>query len=363
MNPPAPDPTPAAVALVSAHGSRADARAGLGAALARAGHRVGTHDDGDPAILRADAVVALGDLSRLTRTAALLRAAGRSRPRVAAWAHEPLLPPLPDSPALRLAERLATAARGLPGHSRLWLRTVRPAYAWTARRGLGPWCGRLTAKEVQFTVEQTVWLRRALQEGLVDLVAASTCERAGTVASWGFPSVFVPASHDFHPEAATPPEAPRDIDVLFLGRLTNPARRGALDAIARALRHRGARVAIHGGGLHGAARDAVLARTRVLLHLAKYPWDTPWLRWFMAATHGVAMASEPLSLPDPFVPGTDFLQAPVPALADAVTALLADEPRRQGMAAACRARVAASMTLDHGAARLMAALRPEGGAA
>lgn len=339
-----------------------DQRALYGLALARAFGDLGIdcrpHDDGDPAMLEADGIILAGYLPRLCLTKALLRRPG-PRPPVLAWAYEPLVPEDIAPWAKRLALMLAPATEGRKGN--LWLRLTRPGFIPIALFGLGHWGARSTPKELQFAFGHSIWLRGALEEGLVDRAAVSTVQKGHIVAEWGHPWLFAPLSAELSPDPPRATAVPRDLDVLFLGRLGKPWRRTPVFSIVRQLRRAGLGVRVVSQGLRGAAREEVLGRTRLILHLTRFPWDTAWLRFYHAANHGIAVASEPLSVPDPLRPGIDYLQAAAADLPAAILALLADETARAAMAATCAARIAAEMTFADGVRRMadaIATLRP-----
>lgn len=344
------------VALV-APGQTAHAFAGpLERALLALGASVIPCADGDPALLSADGVILLGYFPRLPLTAALL--AGRQgghRPAVVTWCVEPLVPNDVTRWGMAYARRLHRWSGGW--HNKSAQRLIRALYWPLAAFGMGRWSAASSTKELQFAFTYTLWLRGALDAGWIDAVAASTGEKAQTVRGWGGEAVFAPLSVDWTGKPLDPSDAPRDIDVLFLGRMSNLRRSLALLRITRRLRRAGLnlRTVVH--GLRGEARDAVLARTRVILHLTKYPWDTAWMRFYMGANHGVAVASEPLSLPGPLRPGQDYLSAPVRDLPDRIIALLADEEARRSMVFSCRARIAETMTFEAGAQRMLTALQ------
>ena len=87
----------------------------------------------------------------------------------------------------------------------------------------------------------------------------------------------------------------RNIDVLFVGNLSRGRlRQGRLKAIAKRLENNGLNVEIHKGGYFGDRRLDGLNRTKIMLHVHQFPWDTPWMRWLRASACGAAMASEPL---------------------------------------------------------------------
>ena len=255
----------------------------------------------------------------------------------------------------------AGIARGLsrfPGErwGRTGLRLARLAFVPIAGFGMGRWTAASSAKEVQFAFGYTDWLRRLMDAGGIDLAATSTVQKGEIVQSWGHKWLFAPLSFDWTGDLPQVPGSARDVDVLFLGRLSNAHRRGLLRTVLRPLKRAGLRVEVASHGLYGAARETMLDRTKVIMNLSKYPWDTAWMRFYMAAAQGVAVVSEPLSQPAPLRPGIDYLEASPDRLAETIVSLVADEPRRAALVIACRSRIDAEMSFDAGAHRMISAV-------
>lgn len=327
----------------------------LARALTDLGVRNTIHADGDPDILAADGIILTGYFPRLRKTKAILRTkAPMARPPVMAWICEPLVPDDIAGWAMRLAKKLSSPSEGTKGG--LWLRLTRPAFQPIALFGMGRWKASSTAKELQFAFGYTIWLRRGLDEGWIDTAATSTIQKGQIIDDWGHQRLFAPLSFEMRDNIPQPPAEERDLDVLFLGRLDNPWRRARMHSIVRGLRRAGLNVMVVSHGLRGAEREAVLARTRLILHLTKYRWDTAWMRFYLGAAHGIAVASEPLSVPEPLRPGIDYLEARPEDLSAAIVALLGDEPKRASMVAASRSQIIAEMDFKDGVHRMVDAL-------
>jgi hypothetical protein len=328
------------------------------------GARVDVLADRPAEILPADAIILASRLSSLPNTLQWLKETGRSRrPPVIALVREPLIPGDARPWAMAYAGRLLAPNNPALNRNKVFRRLSRPLYWPIALFGMGKWSGSNTSKDLQFAFTETVLLHTALDEGLIDWVGTSTEEKGQTVANWGYPWILVPYSFDWIPGIEAADTSRRDIDVLFLGRLTTPRRLFALWLTAWRLRRSGLTVKVVTRGMIGTARDAVLDRTKVILHLAKYPWDTPWMRWYMGAARGVAVASEPLSVPSPFIPDVDYLMVPIPALARSIVGLVEDEARRAKMVSNCRERIEQHMTLQLAVGRIsktLSLVRPQG---
>ncbi len=137
--------------------------------------------------------------------------------------------------------------------------------------------------------------------------------------------------HESFAGPLVPADSPgRDIDVLFLGR----------DLDARVRRARGlaefrtrladrAQMVVVDGGLYGAERHALIARTRIVLDIHRIPSNSTGMRYLLATAGGAALVNEETL--DDWLPELDrhVVEVPAERLADEVMALLNDEPRRR----------------------------------
>jgi hypothetical protein len=172
----------------------------------------------------------------------------------------------------------------------------------------------------------------ARQEGWLDHLAASTVQRSRFLEDRRMPAAFIPvgACEEFGSELGIP----RDIDVLFLGRVKHGRRSALLSQLEEALHAQGASMHVVVDDCYGTARTRLLNRSRVLLNLHTYPWSPAWIRFLMAARCGAAVVSEPTEDRQPFEPDVHYLAAPAGELVAAVCRLLADEPARARLARA-----------------------------
>ncbi|AOI74939.1 hypothetical protein [Burkholderia sp. NRF60-BP8] len=135
----------------------------------------------------------------------------------------------------------------------------------------------------------------------------------------------------FHPKLRRiPNDVEQDIDVLFYGTI-GPRRAAILDA----LQARGLTVGIINNA-YGAARDAAIARAKVVLNLHHYASHIfEIVRVFYLMTNGKAVVGEvsPTTAVDPDYAG-GFHAAPYDALVDACVELVADRARRRELEAA-----------------------------
>jgi hypothetical protein len=184
-------------------------------------------------------------------------------------------------------------------------------------------------------------------------VVVTSRDRAATLIGWGVAARTVPFGyHPCHGGALTPPEAgARDVPLLLLGSRAGHTRRAA--AVDR-LRANGAS---HGllveGSSWGAERDVLLRRTRVMLDVHRVPGNFVGLRLLLSLAAGVALVSEPMTDPSPFVPGVHFVEAPLEGLLGAGLALLDDEARRREIVAAGQALLHTDLSMASSLRRVL----------
>ena len=309
--------------------------------------------DGDEAVLAYDHVLILGIFPRVIETARLLRTNPNPRRKVVAWAVEPLLPADLTGFPRRLGMALTSVRLGYPGSVPAFRRLVRLPYHLIAFFGLGPYSGQIWGNEAQFVFDQTAWVERGFEEGWLTRLLVSTGQKESAMRAAGHDAVFAPAGHN--PQYGRDLGRTRDLDVLFLGRVVGRWRLGALRRIVSDLRSRGASVEVRTRGVRGDDRTELLNRTRVVLHLHKYPWDTPWMRWYLATANGAVVCSQPLSNPSPLRPGIDYLSAEPDILGEEIMRLLGDEPARLAMLDSCRRRMAEEMSMEMTVDRMLEA--------
>jgi hypothetical protein len=291
--------------------------------------------DGDPEGLDCDLLVLVGNCRGFHRYRALLRRRPESRPRVAIWQIDPLPPVEFD----RQLEKRMLALSSVLGRSRL-LRPVElianrilcTAVAW---HGFGPYSDRARGNFVDSTmaraaVEAYSFIRHGFSEGWLDHVFVSTIGKQEFLASRGIESAFAPAGLLLGEDR----DQPRDIDVVFIGRLNKRARRRRLAALRQEIEKRGAKMVVV-DNCYGEERTALLNRTKIVLHVHKNPWDTPWMRWVMAAECGCLVVSEPLSDPRPLEPGVHYVEARLDDLPTVIERLLASPADVLAMARRC----------------------------
>jgi hypothetical protein len=162
-------------------------------------------------------------------------------------------------------------------------------------------------------------------------------------------------------------EPERDIDVLFLGGLTD-ARAAALAHLAPVLwnRHSDLRLfrftrPVTGeepGLVFGDAKLDLLRRAKVLVNVHRDEGSDgyfEWARMVEAMATGCVVVTEPSTDHEPLVAGTHFVAAPLDGLADALVDVLDDDERRSAIAIAAHDAVTGAGSLASQLAPVLAA--------
>jgi glycosyltransferase involved in cell wall biosynthesis len=166
-------------------------------------------------------------------------------------------------------------------------------------------------------------LRRLMKEGLADILFVIGGEQEEYAAENGYGAIRF--EYGYHPNFGDLMGLERDIDVLFLGETRPRRRRKFLDQ----LRRDGVDVTVRGSwhakseALWGAERTRFLNRTKILVHLQRYPGKVASKRFVLAMANGAFVISEPSYRPDPFVPGKHFISARVEEMPDLIRHYLA----------------------------------------
>lgn len=145
----------------------------------------------------------------------------------------------------------------------------------------------------------------------------------------------------------------RDIDVLFLGEHRLRRRQRVL----RRLRREGLDVLVLGDysdpELWGEARTELLNRTKIMLHIPRLEGHCSDIRMNVSMATGALLVSEPLCLPDPFVPGVHHVEAPLDELPGVIRRYLADEEARRRIAERAHGFLTRELTLGRSFTRLL----------
>jgi hypothetical protein len=270
---------------------------------------------------------------------------------VAAWHFEPLPPQemsarWDDLPIWRMLD--SSGSRRARWAKRTLLFPAMALAAWRMNQDGGPY--RYHTGNYVLAFQSFLSLREGLRSGWLDAVFVTTNQKVRFLAGRGIAATFAPFG--YHPHLGAIRSVPRDIDVVFLGKVQNERRR-TLTRVVEEARSLGVEVRVVDRDCWGEKRTTLLNRTKIMLHLHNFPWDTPWQRWMIAGANGAMVVSEPLSLPDPLVPGIHYAEAPIEKMAAALRHYVVQAEERQRMADALARLVRDDMSLDRSAARIL----------
>jgi hypothetical protein len=347
----------------------------LADSIARTGDAWRRFDDGDQSALEANILVLFGDCIRVPGTANLLRRS-EERPVTVLWGTELLPQPGLDPDTLEAGYRAADREESVRLSDSGFARLGRSLVPRATQRRLRRWIIRrrildLRRPDPQDAVtvedeprEKSVLFRRlrsienAKREGWLDLVLASSPEQAGTLTAFGIPARF--PSIGYHPWMGESRDADRDLDVVFMGKVT-PRRAAVLKTIKRSLRSRGRNVSVYGHGREafGKERTAVLNRARISLNLHRLSgfWELPRPRILNAAACGSLIVTEPGPSMTPFEAGTHLASAPPSEMSEVLLHYLEHDAERQAIAAAAERLVTTEFTLDGMVANVLEEVR------
>lgn len=195
-------------------------------------------------------------------------------------------------------------------------------------------------------------LRRIGPEGIVDLLAVATRSYQAFLAQEGIDSELVPVG--YHPVHGERLDLERDVDVLFLGDL----RVGRRKRIFKRLQQDGLPVRAVGSysdpTFWGEGRTQLLNRSKILLNLPRHRGLLADLRLIFGMATGALVLSEPVYLPEPYVPGKHYVEAEVAEMADTARRYLEDEEARLRITDEAHTFVTQELTLERSFADMLA---------
>jgi hypothetical protein len=297
--------------------------------LAELGHDVAMAEDGPVDLAPCDVILLYGNpgyFPKLRRQ--LLSTPKERRPLVAALHAEPLPPP---------------RASGLPRWSGLNLAEV-------AKILLRDW----RATDIYSNAFK---LRRMMREGTIDLLFATYAEKYEYAREQGYECWLTP--YGYHLSFGRLLGLDRDVDVLFLGEMRPRRRRRLLNQ----LRQAGIEVTVRGSwknrheGLWGEDRTRFLNRTKIIVHLQRYPGKLAPKRFFLAMANGAMVISEPAYRPEPFVDGEHYVSASIERMPDVIRHYLAHTDERERITAAAHRLVTEEITFARSMERMLDVIR------
>lgn len=196
------------------------------------------------------------------------------------------------------------------------------------------------------------FLRELARSGAVDALAVATKAYQAYLAEDGIEVFHVPLG--YHPSNGRLLHLERDVDVIFLGDFRLPRRR----RILRRLEREGIDVLTLGDysnpALWGEGRVELMNRVKIALNIPRLDGHLPDVRLVVAMANGALVVSEPLYLPEPYVPGVHYVEAPVERLAQTIVDYLADEAARRRITEEAHRFVTTELTLERSFERLLA---------
>lgn len=199
-------------------------------------------------------------------------------------------------------------------------------------------------------------LRRMMREGTIDLLFVMSAEKRQYAEEQGYKSWYIPAGS--HAKTGRLLGLERDIDVLFIGD-TRPWRRKWL---LWRLRRAGIDVTVRGSwhkdekALWGEERTRFLNRTKIVVHLQRYPGKLAAIRFVLAMSSGALIVSEPPYLPEPYVDGEHFVSATIDEMPRVIRHYLDHPEERERIAAAGHRLVSTEVTYHRSIAKMLAVI-------
>jgi hypothetical protein len=203
----------------------------------------------------------------------------------------------------------------------------------------------------------SILLRRLMREEFIDLLFVIGGEQEEYAAEQGYQAWRY--DYGYHKSFGTLQGLERDVDVLFIGETRQWRRKKLL----RRLRHAGIDVTVRGSwhsnskALWGEARARFLNRTKIVVHLQRYPGKVAAKRFVLAMANGALIVAEPSYRPDPFVEGAHFVSAPIQSMPDVIRHYLAHPEERERITTAAHRFVTEEVTWQRTMDRVVAVIR------
>jgi hypothetical protein len=201
------------------------------------------------------------------------------------------------------------------------------------------------------------YLRRLASSGTVDVLAVATRAYQAYLEQEGVTAELVPLG--YHPSHGRLLDRERDIDAVFLGDFRLPRRRRILRRLAR----EGVDVLSLGDyanpELWGEGRVELMNRVKIALNIPRLEGHLPDVRLVVAMANGALVVSEPLYLPEPYVPGVHYVEAPVDRLAETIRRYVGDDAARRRITDEAHRFVTTELTLNRSFSRLLDLAREE----
>jgi hypothetical protein len=195
------------------------------------------------------------------------------------------------------------------------------------------------------------YLRMLAKSDVVDALVVGASAYQAYLAEEGIDVHHVPLG--YHPSQGRLLDLERDIDVLFLGEYRLRRRK----QILRRLRREGIEVKVLGDysdpQLWGESRTKLLNRAKIMLHIPRLEGHCSDIRMNITMANGALLMSEPLCLPEPFVPGVHHVEASLDELSDTISRYLEDDEARERITSEAHRFLTTELTLERSFSRLL----------
>lgn len=187
-------------------------------------------------------------------------------------------------------------------------------------------------------------LRKMIHEGMIDRLFVIGAEQEEYAAEQGYQAWRY--DYGYHPSFGNLMGLERDVDVLFIGetrprrrrRLLDQLKRDGIDVTVRGSWHKGE------GALWGEERTKFFNRTKIVVHLQRYPGKVAAKRYVLAMANGAMVISEPPYRPEPFVAGEHFVSATIDRMPELIRHYLAHPEERDIITSAAHRLVTEEVT-------------------
>jgi hypothetical protein len=164
------------------------------------------------------------------------------------------------------------------------------------------------------------------KDGVVTAIAVSSMARKVWLAGHGVQSEFIPIG--YVPTLGHDMGLERDVEVLFIGTPDDPRHRYCV----RYLKKRGVSLMAVGGydkrGIWGEERNRLVNRAKIFVCLQRQAGELSGARMLLGMANKSMVLSEPTYLPDPYIPGTHYVSAPLEEFPERIQHYLSHEDER-----------------------------------
>lgn len=195
--------------------------------------------------------------------------------------------------------------------------------------------------------------RELLRMNVIDLIVCNGESRQKQLEHLGIPSRTLYMGYT--PTYGQDLSLPRDIDVLFLGKIDSAKRKRTLYELNKQLFQRGIDIEVV-DGVHrfvsGDELTELLNRTKILVNLNRSKEFLILHRQFLAAANGTLLITHPLVDYGPFIPGKHLVVVELADMAQTIEQYLRDDTLRRTIADAAHSLAIENITLDKSLAAL-----------